>query len=262
MRDAHLSGLGMGKVDTPASRLEGSSRSRGAPSTTSNYTEARSVSLRRMKLAWRACTDSTRQKLGLPKPGRNWYESDSKRRSSSPKHRTVSTRNGTGATPSCLVQSCNEGILGKAHWIILQIGWRKLLCGTPSIICPCLRTNATRHCRSFLLDVHLSSCEQTMQLQQRGSPCSWRGRLDYRSSTSQSSPMGPRLSTGDFGRCFNMCSTTFSDHDRRKEVSLSMLVRPREGVPHHIPFREHGQAVHPNVGCPGQTIRAHGRPDG
>ena len=35
-----------------------------------------------------------------------------------------------------------------------------------------------------------------------------------------------------------------------------MLVRPRESVPRHIPFREHRQAVLSSAGCPGQTIRA------
>ena len=35
------------------------------------------------------------------------------------------------------------------------------------------------------------------------------------------------------------CVRRLSDHDRRKEVSLSVLVRPREGVPRDIPFREY-----------------------
>ena len=144
----------MGKVDTPASRLEGSSRSRGVRSMTSNYTEARSVSVRRMKLELEslhrlheaeARAAETRQELERVRLQTKIELAEASNRFDEEWH---------GATPSCLVHRCNEGILGKAHWIGLQIGWGKLLCGTPSITCPCLWTNATHRCGSFLLGVH------------------------------------------------------------------------------------------------------------
>ena len=205
----HRSGLGMENVDTPASRLEGSSRCRGARSATSHYTEARSVSLRRMKLELESLH---RLHEAEARAAEIWQELERIRlqteiRLAEASNRFDEERHGRNSALSrseLQRRNFGQGPLKRTA------GWVEKM----SVLDP------VDHLPLFVDERHSS----LSKLPARRSPVVARtddvaattGKslfmeraLDYQSSTSQSSTMGPQRSTGDFDHCFSMRSTTF-----------------------------------------------------
>ena len=187
---------------------------------TSHYTEARSVSLRRMKL-----------------------ELESLHRLHMAEARAAETRRELERirlqTEIELAEASNrfdeERILGEAHWIILQIGWRKLLCGTPSITCPCLWTNAIHRCQASCST--LTCCRAN-----RRCSCHNGEVLTHGDGAWVTKARHPKVQRWDrdgipaISIVVSACARRLSNHDRRKGISISLLIRPREGDRVIFPF--------------------------